>query len=84
MRFAERMLMTLTPFRAQRNEHYNRNAIGEAPDSDQPVSLAGPDHRTFKKMLVQIGKIEPAVFGDVGQALRFIPDDLHDYYVDTI
>lgn len=37
-----------------------------------------------KKPFIQIGEVEAAVLHDVGEALRFILNDLHDYNVSTI
>src|SRR5471030_1732739 len=64
-------------FGAERDEHHNHNAIRETPHGDQPVVPGRNDHGSLEEPFIQIGEVEPIVFGDVGEALRFIPNDLH-------
>jgi hypothetical protein len=62
-------------FRAERDEHHDHDTVGETPYGDQPVTSARNDHGSLEEPF-QIGEIKATVFGDIGEALRFIPNDL--------
>ena len=65
---------------------YNNDDSSDV-DADRDPALARVmgrnDQRIVKKRLIQIGEIQPVLF-EVGAALRFVPNDLHDLFVVTI
>ncbi len=63
------MLMILTPSVP--------SVTNTTTQGDQPVALSWNDHRLLEEPFIQIGEVETTMFGDVGQPLRFIPNDLH-------
>jgi hypothetical protein len=62
----------------ERNEHHDYNAISETAHGDQPIAFTRNDQGSLEERFIQIGEVKTIVFGDVGEALRFIPNDLHE------
>jgi hypothetical protein len=67
------MLITLKP-----SEPSVTNTTTTTPSARRPTAISRRnDHGSLEEPFVQIGEIKAAVFGDVGEALWFIPNDLH-------
>lgn len=79
------MLIMLTPSRPSRANTTNDDSPDVDADRDPArARIKGRnDQRIVKKRLIQISEIQP-VFFEVGAALRFVPNDLHDLFVATI
>ena len=78
------MLMMLTPSRPSR-----ANTTTTTPRMLTPIAtqrlllLCGDDQCVVEKRFIQISEIQP-VLVEIGEALRFVPNDFHDYRVSTI
>jgi hypothetical protein len=71
LRLAGRMLMILTP-----SEPSVTNTTTTTPFARRPTAIS----RFLYLARRWIGEVETIVLGDVGKALRFVPDDLHNIY----
>ena len=77
------MLMILTPSEPRATNTTTTPPFARMSYRDQPVAFALHDYGSFEKRFIQIGEVEAIVLGDVGKALRFVPNDLHEYIVFT-
>jgi hypothetical protein len=73
------MLMTLTPSEPSATNTTTATPPAK-PHGNQPVVSPRNDHGSIEEHFIQIGKVEAIVFGDVGEALWFIPNDFHGLY----